>query len=641
MKKQTNLFMMLLLSASLFAQVKPDKTFDFDKFGKKVYGNFSAGMDQSIFLPDDKALEFISSKTGRTMDDLKAERELNKQYLSEDKMALQKENAGGLMVLKVELVKVDNPKLTMGNIIITAQNKIIELRNCIQTDRTWVLGDYMGIQGQQPDRGKAVAIEDNSNNVIIENVLTGNIILSNANVPFHGKLNFNKDLIGQVLQGCYVTTDGSIINAAILYDVPGNLQNNSVELSIYKKAVGEQGFTKENSNFDKKLSKNDLRAFYVDYHLYIKAGDSWYMLIEEAPISRLTQIASTSLSNIPANVEKADLVGKPVRGYYIDNSGNKIDAVIKYQNVAQLQDMNSTFLLYNIAYNESGYTEDETNNFKTFLAKSQVKEINLAGNTYFKVAAAPGKTGFEWRVKVDEVSYSTLKYIYKTGEAPLEESSLTLGFKNKVSKLTADNAVLSTKIANKEKGYNFLNLEKIITEYNTWYEKQYPGKFKYVLADTKNVTVESKTKKPDASTELETFGRTLLDALKSDTPDKLYALSWANQELINSIKVTTPSDEEMQNILINRFQRKDPNNLGMQKAVEEQFKKIKAAKLTWKAVQFVEFAFMKEDKLPRLNFDWGIAYLQFEVDERQYTLKIEGFMHLLTGWKGGTYMLQE
>ena len=62
MKKTTSLFIALLIAASLFGQVEPDKTFDFTAFGKKVYSNFSAGMDQSIFLPDNNALAYIRKK---------------------------------------------------------------------------------------------------------------------------------------------------------------------------------------------------------------------------------------------------------------------------------------------------------------------------------------------------------------------------------------------------------------------------------------------------------------------------------------------------------------------------------------------------------------------------------------------------
>ncbi len=40
------------------------------------------------------------------------------------------------MVLKVEVVKVDDPKLTMGNIIIYAGDKKMVLGNRIQTDMT-------------------------------------------------------------------------------------------------------------------------------------------------------------------------------------------------------------------------------------------------------------------------------------------------------------------------------------------------------------------------------------------------------------------------------------------------------------------------------------------------------------------------
>jgi hypothetical protein len=372
----------------------------------------------------------------------------------------------------------------MGNIIITAGDKRIELRNCIQTDKTWVLGDYMGLEGLHPVRVKPVAGAQQ---------MTENSIASNAdaNIPYHGILKFNKDLIGQVLKGYYIKTDGSKIYAAILCDEPKNMQSNEVELKIYKKAQGERDFTTENSNFDKKLSKSGLRAFFVADNLYIKAGDSWFILLDEAAISRLAKIGSSEVYKVPENVEKAELIGKPVRGYYIDNKGNKFDAVIKYQNVAQLQDMTSTFLVYKIAYNEKGFAEDETENFKTILMKSEVKEFNLGGNTYYK-APTPYKATGEWRVKVEELNYSTVKYIYKTGEAPIGEAGLPLGFKNTMSKLTADNAELSTKIANKEKGYTFLNAEKIITEYNTWYAKQYPGKIKPVLADTKTVTEEPK-----------------------------------------------------------------------------------------------------------------------------------------------------
>jgi uncharacterized protein (TIGR02145 family) len=480
MKKTTSLFIALLIAASLFGQVEPDKTFDFTAFGKKVYSNFSAGMDPVNFLPDNIALAFISSKTGRSIDELKAENELNKQYLSVDKIALKKENAGGQPVLKVEFVKVDHPQLTMGNIIITVGEKRIELRNCIQTNKTWVLGDYFGLEGLHPVRGKPVTQGENS--------IAGN---AGANVPYHGIMKFNKDLIGKVLKGYYIKTDGGKINAAILCDEPNNLQSNDVELRIYKKAEGERDFTPENSNFDKLLSKSGLRAFFVADNLYIKAGNSWFILLDEAPVSRLAQIASSEVYKVPENVEKPELVGKPVRGYYIDNKGNKFNAVIKYQGVAQLQNMTSTFLVYKIAYNENGFTEDESNNFKTILMKSDVKEFNLGGNTYYK-AMTPTTMYGEWRVKVEALNYSTSKSIYKTGEAPIGEAGLPLGFKNTMSKLTSDNTELSTKIANKEKGYTFLNADKVISEYNAWYLKQYPGKIKYVLSDIKTVTEESK-----------------------------------------------------------------------------------------------------------------------------------------------------
>jgi len=66
-----------------------------------------------------------------------------------------------------------------------------------------------------------------------------------------------------------------------------------------------------------------------------------------------------------------------------------------------------------------------------------------------------------------------------------------------MSKLTADNKDLAAKIKNKEKGYKFMNIDKIISEYNDWYFKQYPGKFKSVF----DGVTEGKEKMSDEVTE--------------------------------------------------------------------------------------------------------------------------------------------
>ncbi|MBP9068249.1 MAG: hypothetical protein KBG47_01990 [Bacteroidia bacterium] len=381
-------FNLFLLVFNLFtiAQVKPNKTFDHEKFGKKVYGNFSAGMDQSIFLPDDKALEYISARTGRTIDELKAERELNKQYLSDDKVALQKENAGGKMVLKVEVVKIDDPKLTMGNIIIHAGDKKMVLGNCIQTDMTWVLGNYMMLDGSSiPVRTKQVTKEE------------GNTIKPVATA------------------------------------------------------------TAEPSKEKAKYSNNTAPS-----------GTSGNNFINEK------------------------LFDKPMRGYYMDLNGKIVDAVIKYQSPEMMNSPKSTLLIYKTAYNEPGFTEDESNNFVAAKLKQEVLVFFVNGHVYVPV------DGDKWCILLKEGAIRQSVYIFKSqtgsGKTGFGESqfihkhagksmavaTMGLGFKGNMANMVEDNKELATKIENKEEGYKFLQYTKIIGEYNAWFDKQYPNKLNYI-----------------------------------------------------------------------------------------------------------------------------------------------------------------
>lgn len=61
-----------------------------------------------------------------------------------------------------------------------------------------------------------------------------------------------------------------------------------------------------------------------------------------------------------------------------------------------------------------------------------------------------------------------------TGEV-VDISALLLGFPKKMSSYVKDYPELSAKIANKEKGYGFTNINAIVKEYNTWYLSKNPG----------------------------------------------------------------------------------------------------------------------------------------------------------------------
>jgi hypothetical protein len=194
------------------------------------------------------------------------------------------------------------------------------------------------------------------------------------------------------------------------------------------------------------------------------------------------------------------LIGKPVRGFYIDQGGNKREAVIKYQEPELLATATSALLLYKIAYNESGYTEDETSNFYKPLLKDSVVAFSMAGQVYVPVQLS-ART---WGILRKEGAIRQVVVISKTSNGPqtgyltgtildkLEGkkeniASMMLSFKSSMADLVTDHKELADKIRAKTEGYRMLQVEKIAAEYNEWYDKQYPGKVKYLFNEDGSV----------------------------------------------------------------------------------------------------------------------------------------------------------
>ena len=97
----------------------------------------------------------------------------------------------------------------------------------------------------------------------------------------------------------------------------------------------------------------------------------------------------------------------------------------------------------------------------------------------------------EERVKIDEEHPLNTKIDLSFSEKDLEDHTYGLtpsgefvdlnslkmltNFKKNMSKLVADDPQLAEKIKNKEEGYRYYDLAKIIREYNAWYIKNHPG----------------------------------------------------------------------------------------------------------------------------------------------------------------------
>ena len=136
---------------------------------------------------------------------------------------------------------------------------------------------------------------------------------------------------------------------------------------------------------------------------------------------------------------------------------------------------------------------------------------------------------------------------------------------------------------------------------------------------------------------LEKYGRALLEAIKSDKPDKLLALSLIANEVISTVQLKT-KNEKIRNEIIKVFKG---NESVFQEEIEHEFHQIKEhLKINWQNTEYLYFRFDKNIKNSKnLNFDWGDGILYFISDNRHYKLVVGEFTPLLTGWKGGDYSL--
>lgn len=552
------IFFMAVFANCMYSQGKPDKTFDHNVFAKRVYGNFSAGMDQSVFLPDNKALEYISSKTGRSLESLNAEKELNKQYLSDDRLALQKENAGGKTVSAVELIKIDHPQLTIANIIIVAGNIRIELGNCIQTDKTWVLGDYFGLEGKKPERVKPVSKDELTEKYLAMNEIDYNslkygtyavntVILVNSEYPK-----------GKISRGKHLAPD-NFYHMDFKIDANGKATGQFSRGEAYLKSWNSTyKIDKENSQlmfYDNNGQLSDqfnIKSISGEYMLLVADYDNgtYYFVanyyeekpaIEDKPKDVVKENKTRYSITVPAKGATGEstlinpsLYGKPMRGFYIDKDGNRHEAVIKYQGPENMNTGTSALLIYKTAYNETGFTEDESKNFITAKAKAEVQAFYLNGHMYVPIRGnqwgiliregairesvflerSKSKSGQEFTVE----SY----FVHKRDGNSLGIAALALSFKSQMSKFLADYLELSAKVANAETGYKYLQYQKVVEEYNKWIDENKADQAPvYIFSDLSlSVKKEAKTENLEVAIEAPDVPNTELPAKFSKLPGK-------------------------------------------------------------------------------------------------------------------------
>lgn len=179
--------------------------------------------------------------------------------------------------------------------------------------------------------------------------------------------------------------------------------------------------------------------------------------------------------------------GQRYEGYVIDKGGTKIEGFIQYTNQASLQD--------NIIF----FHEKDNNKTKVKYKPADLLEYMVADKLYHCITYSGGISGktikgnllisdgcikeYRWYNKSTNPVYKTTEesdeefnrrkfppvtVYWKEGvERPRSDDYFLLKYAKKIQEFISDNAELAAKVTDKEKGYGFINISRVIEEYNT------------------------------------------------------------------------------------------------------------------------------------------------------------------------------
>lgn len=188
-------------------------------------------------------------------------------------------------------------------------------------------------------------------------------------------------------------------------------------------------------------------------------------------------------------------VGKVYPGYIIRLEGDTVKGFIKADNrcsIGGIGSSNQNLVKFYLHESDKKPTEKykpgDITGYK--IADKVYESINYSGGLFkkpnFNLVVEDGAIRlYEWYSTVENYSsvskqsgetwkaydarrFETKLIVAKDPTDPMEYSSLGLSFKKKMPALISDNPEMANKVANKEKGYTFLNLFAVIKEYNEW-----------------------------------------------------------------------------------------------------------------------------------------------------------------------------
>lgn len=188
-------------------------------------------------------------------------------------------------------------------------------------------------------------------------------------------------------------------------------------------------------------------------------------------------------------------VGKMYPGYIIKLEGDTVQGFIKADNrcsTAGVGSSNQNTAAFYLKESDkkpfAKYKPDEIKGYK--IADKVYQSINFSGGLMkkanFNLVVTDGAIRmYEWYSTVDNYMtiqrqsgetwkaydarrFETKLVVAKDPKEPMEYSTLGMSFAKKMPALISDNPEMAKKVADKAKGYGFLNMFAVIDEYNAW-----------------------------------------------------------------------------------------------------------------------------------------------------------------------------
>ncbi|WP_462281358.1 hypothetical protein [Salinivirga cyanobacteriivorans] len=299
-----------LSTMNLEAQRKK-RTHDFEKFAKKVV--LYMNTDVAHWSPDEEALQYISEQTGKDLATVKAQAKKDKAQVVADVKFLN-DNGVYRKLESSDIEVIQEKPVKKANVILHCSYKDkkfdLTLTNCVQTNTTWVLGDGVVPSGDgvqeliEKDKERRKKSESGALAKLQkwgaeqESESTGSESNAYKAQTFQMKgadpvtQYIRKENIGKHLKGYYIDNDNVKHKAVIKYQPPENLSNPNSTLLLYEKAIGEPGYTADETQnrLTGTINKSKIKAFYVGGQLYIFTGEFWDILKEEGAIRKLARI---------------------------------------------------------------------------------------------------------------------------------------------------------------------------------------------------------------------------------------------------------------------------------------------------------------------------------------------------------------